>query len=95
MTALERYAEYAHYKWQPNLVAELLASPFKRSEQFRSCHARLEYRGPYVILVSYNTPVAMAYACGTLHSINPQWYSNTTTRQTRWFLQDICAIKNP
>lgn len=93
--ALQRYTSYAEYVWQDKLVADLRNSPSKRCEPFRHCHAYLDYRGPYVILVSYNTPAAMAFANGVLHSVNPNWYSTTATRQVRWFLQDFCNITNP
>ena len=93
--ALLRYASHAREPWDPGTIADIMQNT-ERIERFRCCNARLHYADGWVILVSYNTPVALADAVsGQLVSLTLTRYSNTTTRQVRWFLQDICHIKNP
>lgn len=92
--ALNRYSSYAKMAWD-TAVARRVMDQHEYIRPFRHCHARLFHRGWFILLVSYNTPVAIANCVGQLVMLNPEWFSNTTTRQIRWFLQDFCGINNP
>lgn len=92
--ALERYGAYANIKWNEAFARRIMDKP-DYTRPFRHCNARLCYQDGLILLVSYNTPVAIAGYTGSLVMVNPEWFSNTTTRQIRWFLQDFCSINNP
>lgn len=92
--ALKRYGTYADMKWDEALARRIMDKP-DYIRPFRHCNARLFYRDQLIVLVSYATPVAIATSDGQLMMLNPERFSNTTTRQIRWFLQDFCGIKNP
>lgn len=92
--ALERYGTYADMKWNAQFARRIMDKP-DYIRQFRHCHAHLCYQDGLVLLVSYDTPVAIAGYTGRLIMLNPERFSNTTTRQIRWFLQDFCKINNP
>ena len=92
--ALERYGTYADVEWDETFARRIMGRP-DYIRPFRHCNARLYYRYGLVLLVSYSTPVAIAGYTGQLVMLNPERYSNTTTRQIRWFLQDFCGINNP
>lgn len=92
--ALEHYGTYAKMAWDAAFARRVMNNP-DYIRPFRNCHARLFYQGGRVLLVSYNAPVAIASANGQLVMLNPERFSNTTTRQIRWFLQDFCGINNP
>lgn len=94
LKALERYGTYADTAWDTAVARRIMGNPdYIRS--YRHCNARLVYHGRHILLVSYATPVAIASRAGRLIMLNPEWFSNTTTRQIRWFLQDFAAINNP
>lgn len=92
--ALERYGTYADFKWNEAFARFVMDKP-DYIRPFRHCNARLYYKDGVVLLVSYKTPVAMAGYTGRFIMVNPEWFSNTTTRQIRWFMQDFCKINNP
>ena len=92
--ALKRYGAYANMAWNMDFVACIMEKP-GYIRPFRHCNARLFYRDPLIVLVSYATPVAVATSDGQLMMLNPKWFSNTTTSHVRWFLQDFCNINNP
>lgn len=92
--ALERYGTYADMKWNEAFARSIMDKP-DYIRPFRHCYARLCYQDGLILLVSYDTPVAVAGYTGSLIMVNPEWFSNTTTRQIRWFLQDFCGINNP
>lgn len=92
--ALKRYCAYADMKWNMPFAQSILDKP-DYVRPFRHCNARLVYQDGLILLVSYNTPVAVAGYTGSVVMINPERFSNTTTRQIRWFLQDFCHINNP
>ena len=92
--ALERYGNYADMKWNMPFARRIMDKP-DYVRPFRHCHAHLYYQDGLILLVSYNTPVAIAGYTGSLIMVNPERFSNTTTRQIRWFLQDFCGISNP
>lgn len=92
--ALNRYSTYARMPWDP-ARADFIRRNADHIRPFRTCHASLVHSGGYIMLVSYNTPVAIANMAGALVMLDTTYYSNTTTRQVRWFLQDYCGINNP
>ena len=92
--ALDRYGTYADFKWNEAFARRIMAKP-DYIRPFRHCHARLYYKSGIILLASYGTPVAIAGYTGRLIMLNPERFSNTTTRQIRWFLQDFCNINNP
>lgn len=92
--ALERYGTYADMKWNEAFARRVMDKP-DYIRPFRHCNARLYYRDGVVLLVSYDTPVAIAGYTGSLVMLNPEWFSITTTQHVRWFLQDFCGINNP
>lgn len=93
--ALERYGTYADIKWDEAFARRAMDKP-DYIRPFRHCNARLYYKDGLVLLVSYATPVAIAGGCtGRLIMLNPERFSNTTTRHVRWFIQDFCGINNP
>lgn len=92
--ALERYGAYADMKWDEAFARRIMDKP-DYIRPFRHCHAHLCYQGGLILLVSYDTPVAIAGYTGSFVMLNPTWFSNTTTRQIRRFLQDFCGIANP
>ena len=92
--ALERYGTYADMKWNMPFARRIMEKP-DYVRPFRHCHAHLCYQDGLILLVSYDTPVAVAGYTGSLIMLNHEWFSNTTTRQIRWFLQDFCGINNP
>ena len=92
--ALKRYGTYADMKWNLTVARRIMDKP-GYVRPFRHCHARLCYQAGLILLVSYDTPVAIADYTGRLIMVNPERFSNTTTRQIRWFLQDFCGIANP
>lgn len=92
--ALNRYNTYSRVPWDA-ARAEFIRRNADHTRPFRSCNARLVHSGGYIMLVSYDTPVAVATMAGALVMLDPTHYSNTTTRQIRWFLQDYCGINNP
>lgn len=92
--ALERYGTYANMEWNEAFARFVMAKP-DYIRPFRHCNARLYYKDGTILLVSYKTPVATASCDGRLIMLNPERFSNTTTRQIRWFLQDFCNINNP
>ena len=92
--ALERYGTYANMTWDEAFARRIMDKP-DYVRPFRHCNARLFYSGQHILLVSYATPVAIASCAGQLIMLNPKRFSNTTTRQVRWFLQDFCDINNP
>ena len=92
--ALKRYCTYAACKWNMPFARRIMARPYY-VRPFRHCNAHLYYQDGLILLVSYNTPVAIAGYTGSLIMVNPERFSNTTTRQIRWFLQDFCGISNP
>lgn len=91
---LARYGTYADMKWNEAFARRIMAKP-DYIRPFRHCNAHLYYQDGLILLVSYNTPVAIAGYTGSLVMVNPKWFSNTTTRQIRRFLQDFCNINNP
>ena len=93
-SAIKRYGTYADMKWNEAFARRIMDKP-DYVRPFRHCHARLCYQGGLILLVSYDTPVAVAGYTGSLIMVNPERFSNTTTRQVRWFLQDFCGINNP
>ena len=92
--AIERYGTYADMKWNEAFARRIMDKP-NYIRPFRHCNARLLYKDGLVLLVSYDTPVAIAGYTGSLVMLNPIWFSNTTTSHVRWFMQDFCGIKNP
>ena len=92
--ALKRYCAYASMKWNEEFARHVMEKP-DYVRPFRHCHARICYKDGLILLVSYNTPVAIAGYTGSLVMLNHEWFSNTTTRQIRWFLQDFCHVSNP
>lgn len=92
--ALKRYGSYANMAWNEVFARRIMAKP-DYIRPFRHCNAHLYYQDGLVLLVSYDTPVAIAGYTGSLVMVNPERFSNTTTRQIRWFLQDFCHINNP
>ncbi len=92
--AIERYVTYADMKWNETFARCMMAKP-DYIRPFRRCNAHLYYQDGLILLVSYNTPVAIAGYTGSLVMVNPERFSNTTTRQIRWFMQDFCGINNP
>lgn len=92
--ALERYGTYAGMKWN-EAFARRIMDKHDYIRPFRHCNARLYYKDGLILLVSYNTPVAISGYDGRLMMLNPKRFSNTTTRQIRWFLQDFCRVNNP
>ena len=92
--AIERYGTYANMKWNEAFARRVMDKP-DYIRPFRHCNARLYYQDGLILLVSYSTPVAIAGYTGSLVMLNPEWFSNTTTRHVRWFLQDFCGINNP
>ena len=92
--ALERYGTYANTDWDAAVARRVMDHP-DYIRPFRHCNARLVHNGVLILLVSYETPVAIANCAGQLVMLNPERFSNTTTRQIRWFLQDVCKIGNP
>ena len=92
--ALKRYGAYADMKWNMPFARRIMDKP-DYVRQFRHCHARIFYKDGLVLLVSYDTPVAVAGYTGSLVMVNPEQYSITTTTHVRWFLQDFCKINNP
>jgi len=93
-SALKRYGTYADMKWNEAFARRIMAKP-DYIRPFRHCNGRICYKDGLILLVSYNTPVAVAGYTGSLIMVNPERFSNTTTRQIRWFLQDFCKINNP
>ena len=94
MSALKRYCTYAACEWNMPFARRIMDKP-DYVRPFRHCHAHLYYQDGLILLVSYNTPVAIAGYTGSVVMVNPERFSNTTTRQIRWFLQDFCKINNP
>ena len=92
--ALKRYGAYANMAWDEAFARRIMDKP-DYIRPFRHCHAHLCYQDGLILLVSYDTPVAVADYTGSLVMVNPERFSNTTTRQIRWFLQDFCSINNP
>lgn len=92
--ALNRYSTHARLPWDPARAAFIRRNA-DHIRRFRSCHASLVHSGGYIMLVSYDTPVAIANIGGVLVMLDPTHYSSTTTRQIRWFLKDYCGINNP
>lgn len=92
--ALKRYGTYASMAWNEAFARRIMDKP-DHIRQFRHCHAHLYYQDGLILLVSYDTPVAIAGYTGSLVMLNPERFSNTTTRQIRRFLQDFCSINNP
>lgn len=92
--ALKRYRTYADMAWNETIARRIMNKP-DYIRQFRHCNAHVYYQDGLILLVSYNTPVAIAGYTGSFVMLNPEWFSNTTTRQIRWFLQDFCHINNP
>ena len=92
--AIERYGTYADMKWNEAFARRVMGKP-DYIRPFRHCNARLFYSEQHILLVSYATPVAIASCDGRLIMLNPERFSNTTTRQIRRFLQDFCRINNP
>lgn len=92
--ALKRYGTYADMKWNMPFARRIMDKP-DYIRPFRHCNAHLCYQDGLILLVSYDTPVAVAGYTGSLIMVNPERFSNTTTRQIRWFLQDFCGINNP
>lgn len=92
--ALKRYGAYANMAWDEAVARRIMDKP-NYVRPFRRCSARLVYQGQLILLVSYNTPVAIASCDGRLIMLNPERFSNTTTSHVRWFMQDFCGINNP
>lgn len=92
--ALERYSAYADMEWDEAFARRIMDKP-DYIRPFRRCNARLVYQDKLILLVSYNTPVAIADDTGRLIMLNTERFSITTTSHIRWFMQDFCGIYNP